>query len=58
MKIVTIFLSVGCLGFVIRALVEQYLHPDEAGFIENASLMILTPIITLMSMPCLETSHA
>jgi hypothetical protein len=34
------------LGFVCWALVDQYPHPNEPGFVPYAILMILTPILS------------
>ena len=34
------------LGFVCWALVDQYPHPNEPGFVPYAVLMILTPLLS------------
>lgn len=36
------------LGFAIRAMIDQYPHPQETGFIEYASLVLLSPILSMV----------
>jgi hypothetical protein len=48
MRSVTILCNIVSFGFVCWALVDQYPHPEEAGVIEFAVLMVLTPILSLM----------
>ena len=40
------FSNLVLLGFVCWALVEQYPHPNEPGFVPYAALMILTPLLS------------
>jgi len=50
MKIVAIICNVVFFGFVCWALVDQYPHPKEDGFIAFAVLMVLTPIINVLTL--------
>ena len=38
------------LAFVCWALVDQHPHPNEAGFLPYAALMILTPILSAIAL--------
>ncbi len=46
LRIVTVFFNVASLGFVIWAFIDQYPHPNEEGFIEYLTLMVLTPVLS------------
>ncbi len=48
MRIVAIIFNLVFIGFVCWALVDQYPHPKEDGFIAYAVLMAVTPIINLI----------
>ena len=48
MLFAAIILNIVNLGFVCWALVDQYPHPDEEGFIEYAVLLVLVPIVSLV----------
>ncbi len=45
---VAIIANIIFLGFICWALVDQYPHPDEEGFIAFIALMIFTPILNLV----------
>src|SRR5512136_2682902 len=45
-KIAAIIGNVLLLGFACWAMIDQYPHPKEAGFVEYAVLVILTPILS------------
>lgn len=34
------------LGYAVFTLIDQYPHPLEAGFVEYAALLVLTPILS------------
>ncbi len=40
--------NLALLAFVGWALVDQYPHPNEAGFLPYATLLILTPILSVI----------
>lgn len=46
-KIVAIICDIVLIGFVCWALVDQYPHPKEGGFIAYAVLIVLTPILSV-----------
>jgi len=46
MRIAAICCNIVLLGFICWALVDQHPHPKEAGFIEYAVLMALTPALS------------
>ena len=48
MNIAAIICNLVLFGLVCWSLVDQYPHPREAGFIEFATLMVLTPILNLV----------
>lgn len=45
---VAIICNIVFLGFIGWALVDQYPHPNEPGFIPFVILMVLTPILNLV----------
>ena len=47
-RTITILFNVIELGFVIWAFIDQYPHPNEEGFIEYITLMVLTPILSMI----------
>jgi hypothetical protein len=49
MRIGAIIFNIISIGFICWALVDQYPHPEEAGFIEYVVLMMLTPIISIVA---------
>lgn len=49
-RIGTIICNGILIGFVCWALVDQYPHPEESGFIEYVVLMVLTPIISIAAL--------
>jgi succinate dehydrogenase hydrophobic anchor subunit len=57
MRIVAILFNIVCFGFVCWALVDQYPHPNEAGFIEYVVFMILTPILSVVALFRCQTNR-
>ncbi len=47
-NIAAIVCNIVLLGFVCWALVDEYPHPREPGFIEFVVLMLLTPILNVV----------
>lgn len=47
--LITSLLSVGLLAGIGWALVDQYPHPSEAGFLSYVVLMMATPIVTILA---------
>lgn len=56
-RVVAIVFNIVSVGFVCWALVDQYPHPEEAGVIEFAVLMVLTPILSLVVLFCDSAGH-
>jgi len=50
MKIVVGIFNIVLLGFTCWALVDQYPHPNEEGFIPYVVLVMLTPILSLVAL--------
>jgi hypothetical protein len=50
LKIMAGILNIVLLGFIGWALVDQYPHPNEEGFIPYVVLMVLTPMLTLAAL--------
>ncbi len=48
MRIAAIVANIVLLGGICWALVEQYPHPEEEGFIAFVVLMVLTPLLSLV----------
>jgi len=49
-KIVAIVCNAVLLGFVCWALVDQYPHPEEDGFIAYVLLVVVTPALSLVAL--------
>ncbi len=49
-KIPAVICNIIFIGFVIWALVDQYPHPRESGYIPFVILMFLTPIVTVVAL--------
>ncbi len=47
-RTVAIVVNVILLGFICWALVDQFPHPEEDGFIAFTLLMILTPVLSVV----------
>jgi hypothetical protein len=50
MRITAMTFNIIHIGFICWALVDQYPHPEEDGFIEYVVLMVLTPILSLATL--------
>ena len=50
MKIAAVICNAVLIGFVFWALVEQYPHPKESGFIAYVVLLMLTPILNVAAL--------
>jgi multidrug transporter EmrE-like cation transporter len=46
-RIVALVCNLVVVGFVIWALIDQYSHPREQGFIAYAALIVITPLLNL-----------
>ena len=47
MRIAVIMCNIVLLGFICWALIDQYPHPEEDGFITYVILMMATPILSI-----------
>ena len=49
LKIIAIPLNLVLIGLICWALIDQYPHPDESGFLFYVLVAILTPVISLFT---------
>jgi multidrug transporter EmrE-like cation transporter len=49
-RIVALVCNIVVIGFVIWALIDQYPHPREEGFIAYLVLTVVTPVLNLVTL--------
>ena len=48
-KIIGVIFNIVLIGFICRAVIDQYPHPRESGFLIYLILVVFTPILSLIT---------